>query len=57
MRGDTKRADFFTLTEADGFALKSHDYVGMTRATWPHLHDSKGSIGNIVGIGSRAGSR
>jgi hypothetical protein len=35
MRGDTKPADFFTLTKADGFALKSHGYVGMTRATWP----------------------
>jgi NAD(P)-dependent dehydrogenase (short-subunit alcohol dehydrogenase family) len=55
--GRHEAGGFFTLTEADGFALKSHDYVGMTRATWPHLHDSKGSIGNIVGIGSRAGSR
>ncbi len=57
--GATKRADFFTLSEADwqdGFALKFHGYVRMTRAAWPHLRRSKGSIVNIVGIGSRAGS-
>jgi NAD(P)-dependent dehydrogenase (short-subunit alcohol dehydrogenase family) len=28
----------------------------MTRAAWPHLRFSKGSIVNIVGIGSRSGS-
>jgi len=57
--GATKRADFFTLTEEDwqdGFALKFHGYVRMTRAAWPHLRKSNGSIVNIVGIGSRAGS-
>jgi NAD(P)-dependent dehydrogenase (short-subunit alcohol dehydrogenase family) len=57
--GATKRADFFTLTEADwqdGFALKFHGYVRMTRAAWPHLRESAGSIVNIVGIGARAGS-
>ncbi len=57
--GATKRADFFTLTEddwQDGFALKFHGYVRMTRAAWPHLRESKGSIVNIVGIGSRSGS-
>ena len=57
--GATKRADFFTLTDedwADGFALKFHGYVRMTRAAWPHLREGKGSIVNIVGIGSRAGS-
>jgi 3-oxoacyl-[acyl-carrier protein] reductase len=57
--GATKRADFFTLTEddwQDGFALKFHGYVRMTRAAWPHLLSTKGSIVNIVGIGSRAGS-
>lgn len=57
--GATKRADFFTLTEADwqdGFALKFHGYVRMTRAAWPHLRATRGSIVNIVGIGSRAGS-
>jgi 3-oxoacyl-[acyl-carrier protein] reductase len=57
--GATKRADFFDLTEddwQDGFALKFHGYVRMTRAVWPHLVQSGGSIVNIVGIGSRAGS-
>jgi NAD(P)-dependent dehydrogenase (short-subunit alcohol dehydrogenase family) len=57
--GATKRADFFTLTDddfLDGFALKFHGYVRMTRAAWPHLRASKGNIVNIVGIGSRSGS-
>lgn len=57
--GATKRADFFTLTEddwQDGFALKFHGYVRMTRASWPQLRKTEGSIVNIVGIGSRSGS-
>jgi NAD(P)-dependent dehydrogenase (short-subunit alcohol dehydrogenase family) len=57
--GATKRADFFTLTEEDwqdGFALKFHGYVRLTRSAWPHLRDAKGAVINIVGIGSRAGS-
>ena len=57
--GATKRADFFSLTEddwQDGFALKFHGYVRMTRAAWPHLKSVKGNIVNIVGIGARAGS-
>lgn len=57
--GATKRADFFSLTEddwQDGFALKFHGYVRMTRAAWPHLRVSRGSVVNIVGIGSRSGS-
>lgn len=57
--GATKRADFFTLTEEDwqdGFALKFHGYVRLTRSAWPHLQQTGGSIINIVGIGSRAGS-
>ena len=55
----TRRADFFALTEddwQDGFALQFHGYVRMTRAAWPHLRASKGSVVNIVGIGSRSGS-
>jgi 3-oxoacyl-[acyl-carrier protein] reductase len=40
----------------DGFALKFHGYVRMTRAAWPHLRAARGSVVNIVGIGSRAGS-
>lgn len=57
--GATRRGDFFTLSDADwadGFALKFHGYVRMTRAAWPHLRRSAGSVVNIVGIGSRAGS-
>jgi len=57
--GATRRADFFALSEEDwqdGFALKFHGYVRMTRAAWPHLRAVKGSIVNIVGIGSRSGS-
>jgi NAD(P)-dependent dehydrogenase (short-subunit alcohol dehydrogenase family) len=57
--GATKRADFFTLTEddwQDGFALKFHGYVRMTRAAWRHLRVTNGNIVNIVGIGARAGS-
>ena len=57
--GATKRADFFTLTEEDwqdGFALKFHGYVRMTRAAWPYLRENNGCVVNIVGIGSRAGS-
>jgi NAD(P)-dependent dehydrogenase (short-subunit alcohol dehydrogenase family) len=57
--GATKRADFFTLTDEDfidGFALKFHGYVRMTRAAWPHLRVNRGNIVNIVGIGARSGS-
>lgn len=57
--GATKRGGFFTLNEEDwhdGFALKFHGYVRMTREAWPHLRKTSGSIVNIVGIGARAGS-
>jgi 3-oxoacyl-[acyl-carrier protein] reductase len=57
--GATKRASFSDLTDddwADGFALKFHGYVRMTRAAWPHLVQSSGSIVNIAGVGARAGS-
>jgi 3-oxoacyl-[acyl-carrier protein] reductase len=57
--GATKRADFFALSEddwQDGFALKFHGYVRMTRHAWPHLRQAKGTVINIVGVGSRAGS-
>jgi 3-oxoacyl-[acyl-carrier protein] reductase len=57
--GATKRADFFTLTDEDfhdGFALKFHGYVRMTRAAWPALREVKGNIVNIVGVGAHAGS-
>jgi NAD(P)-dependent dehydrogenase (short-subunit alcohol dehydrogenase family) len=57
--GATKRADVLTLPGEDfqdGFALKFHGYVRMTREPRPHLRNVKGNIVNIVGIGSRAGS-
>jgi 3-oxoacyl-[acyl-carrier protein] reductase len=57
--GDTKRGDFLKLPEEDwldGFAVKFHGYVRMTRAAWPHLRQAKGVVINIVGVGSRAGS-
>jgi 3-oxoacyl-[acyl-carrier protein] reductase len=56
--GDTKRGDFFELTEEDwarGFGLKFFGYVRMTRAAWPHLRKTGGSIVNIIGTNSRAG--
>jgi NAD(P)-dependent dehydrogenase (short-subunit alcohol dehydrogenase family) len=54
--GATKRADFFELTDedwADGFALKFFGAVRLTRAAWPYLKASKGSVVNISGIGGR----
>jgi 3-oxoacyl-[acyl-carrier protein] reductase len=59
--GATKRGDFLTLTDddfIDGFALKFHGAVRLTKAAWPHLKSdtSRGKVGgsivNIVGIGS-----
>ncbi len=53
--GATKRGDFLTLTDEDfldGFALKFHGAVRMTKAAWPYLVASKGKLVNIVGIGS-----
>ncbi len=57
--GATKRGDFLQLTEEDwhdGFALKFYCAVRCSRAAWPHLVKSKGSIVNIVGVGGRTGS-
>jgi NAD(P)-dependent dehydrogenase (short-subunit alcohol dehydrogenase family) len=57
--GATRRADFFALTEEDwqdGFALKFHGCVRMTREAWPPLRRTNGSIVNIAWFGSRAGS-
>jgi NAD(P)-dependent dehydrogenase (short-subunit alcohol dehydrogenase family) len=57
--GATKRGDFFALSEddwQDGYALKFHGYVRATRAAWPHLKATGGTIINIVGIGARAGA-
>jgi 3-oxoacyl-[acyl-carrier protein] reductase len=57
--GSTKRGDFFALTEADwadGFALKFFGAMRCSRAAWPHLRASSGSIVNIIGVGGRTGS-
>lgn len=57
--GATKRGDFFELSDrdwADGFALKFHGCVRMCRAAWPYLVTQRGTVINIVGIGSRTPS-
>jgi len=57
--GATPRGDFLTLTDAEwhaGFALKFHGAMRLSRAAWPHLCASGGSIVNIAGIGGRTGS-
>jgi len=54
--GATKRGDFFKLTDADwesGFALKFFGAVRLSRALWPNLKKSCGTIINIIGIGAR----
>src|SRR5262249_14702966 len=57
--GATKRGDFLSLSDddwADGFALKFYGAMRCSRAAWPYLQASGGSIVNIAGIGGRAGS-
>ncbi len=54
--GATKRGEFQNLSDddwADGFALKFFGAVRLTRAAWPHLRDTRGSVVNISGIGGR----
>ena len=54
--GATKRGEFADLTEedwADGFALKFLGAVRLTRAAWPHLKATSGSLINISGAGGR----
>lgn len=51
--GSATRGDFLKLTEADwkeGYALKFFGYVRMTRAAWPLLKASQGTLINIVGV-------
>ena len=55
--GATKRGEFLTLTDedfADGFALKYFGAVRLTRAAWPHLKSSQGSVVFISGVGGRS---
>lgn len=57
--GATKRGDFLALTDddwADGFALKLFGAMRLSRAAWPELVRSQGSIVNIVGVGGRTGA-
>jgi 3-oxoacyl-[acyl-carrier protein] reductase len=57
--GATKRGDFFSLTGGDfhdGFELKFHGAVRMTRAAWPHLRAAQGCIINIAGVGAHQGA-
>ena len=54
--GATKRGDFLGLTDddwIDGFALKLHGTVRLTRAAWPQLRLRRGSVVNIAGVGGR----
>ena len=54
--GATKRGDFFALTADDwtsGFALKFFGAVHLSKALWPALKKSGGSIVNIAGLGAR----
>jgi 3-oxoacyl-[acyl-carrier protein] reductase len=53
--GTTKRGDFFQLTDADwadGYALKFFAHVRLSRAAWPLL---KASGGSLVAIGGTSG--
>lgn len=55
--GAVKRGSLFTLTERDwhdGFALKFFAHVWLSRALWPHLKTTGGSVVFISGIGARA---
>jgi 3-oxoacyl-[acyl-carrier protein] reductase len=54
--GATKRGKFLELTDADfadGFALKYFGAMRVTRAAWPHLKASRGSLLFINGAGGR----
>jgi 3-oxoacyl-[acyl-carrier protein] reductase len=54
--GATKRGDFLALTDEDwqdGYALKFFGHVRLTRAAWPMLKESRGSMVTIAGTGGR----
>src|SRR5664280_2086230 len=54
--GATKGGKFFEQPDdawADGFALKFHGAVRLTRLFWPLLKEAHGSIVNIVGGAAR----
>ena len=57
--GATKRGDFLAFSDddwTDGFALKFYAAMRLSRAAWPHLCASTGTVVNIIGIGGRTGS-
>lgn len=57
--GATVRGDFLALDDAawaDGFALKLFGAVRLTRAAWPHLVRSGGTVVNVAGTGGRTAS-
>jgi NAD(P)-dependent dehydrogenase (short-subunit alcohol dehydrogenase family) len=57
--GATRRGDFLTLTDEDwkdGYDLKFFGAMRLSRAAWPHLQASHGTIINIIGVGGRMGS-
>jgi NAD(P)-dependent dehydrogenase (short-subunit alcohol dehydrogenase family) len=54
--GATQRGDFLALTDddwMDGYALKLHGAVRLTRAAWPELKRTSGSVVNIAGVGGK----
>ena len=54
--GANRRGAFLELSDADwadGFALKFFGAMRLTRAAWPHLKASSGSVVNISGVGGR----
>ncbi len=54
--GTTKRGDFLALTDADwadGYALKFFAHVRLSRAAWPLLRESAGSLVTIGGTSGR----
>ena len=56
--GATPRGDFLALTDqqwSDGFALKFYAAVRLSRAAWPSLMETGGSIVNIAGVGGITG--
>lgn len=57
--GATKRGNILELDEddwRDGFSLKFFAAMRCSRASWPHLKRSKGTIINVVGVGGRTPS-
>jgi NAD(P)-dependent dehydrogenase (short-subunit alcohol dehydrogenase family) len=58
--GATQRGEFLSLSDSDwaeGFAVKFEAAVKLSRAAWPHLRATRGSIVNIIGSGARTPSR